>query len=99
MVFGVVGENYPRSVLNRVRGPSALCSLLLAGASLRPILRPGGLEGAPTARSPPMRTFDEPSDSPRDPVLNIDQVCAVLAVSRPTLMAMIEAGEAPRSSA
>lgn len=42
-----------------------------------------------------MRTFDEPSDSPRDPVLNIDQVCAVLAVSRPTLMAMIEAGEAP----
>jgi excisionase family DNA binding protein len=42
-----------------------------------------------------MRTFNEPSDSPRDPVLNIDQVCSVLAVSRPTLMMMIEEGNAP----
>jgi excisionase family DNA binding protein len=42
-----------------------------------------------------MRTFNEPSDSPADPLLCVDEICAVLSVSRPTLMGMWAAGEGP----
>jgi len=83
--LGAMGENYPRSILNRVRGSSALCSPTCRVA-FRPSSGPAGVGSAQPQPSP----MNQPEIR-----LNIAQIATLLGVTRYTIDRMIDLGQAP----